>query len=137
VRGRCVGWPGRAGSFFAITPLMGIAGMTVLAGCSPKENAPKPVPAAAGPAPASPGVAVTAGSLPMLDEKDPQALALGYVDDASRSDQVKFNNYVPGHQCSNCANFLGAEGDKTGGCKIFPEKRVTAQGWCTAWAMRG
>ena len=69
----------------------------------------------------------------MLDEKDPQAMALGYVADASRADTVKFKNHVAGNLCSNCGNFLGSAADATAGCKIFPGKSVAAQGWCTAW----
>lgn len=129
--------------FIQITPVIGIAGMTAFAACSPKEEpssakpapAPSPAPApTAAPAPAAaPAAPAVATSLPMLDEKEPQAMALGYVDDASRADKVKFNNYAPGNQCRNCANFLGSADDSAAGCKIFPGKRVTAQGWCSAW----
>lgn len=125
--------------FIAITPLMGIAGMTALAACSPKETEKAiTAPAATGPAQAPPAVTPSAPSAastswPLLDEQDPQARTLGYVADARRVDKVKFSNYAPGNQCSNCANFLGAADDKTAGCKIFPEKRVAAQGWCAAW----
>ena len=124
--------------FIEITPVIGMAGMAALAACSPKEKASpaKPAPAAAGPAPAPAVAPATASSFPMLDEKDPQAIALGYVADASRADQVKFNNYVLGNQCRNCGNFLGAAEDVAAGCKIFPGKRVAAKGWCTAWAKR-
>lgn len=128
--------------FIEITPVIGMAGMAALAACSPKEDASsaKPAPAAASPGPApapAPTVApATASSFPMLDEKDPQAIALGYVADASRTDQVKFNNYAPGNQCSNCGNFLGAVEDVAAGCKIFPNKRVAGKGWCTAWVKR-
>lgn len=118
--------------FIEITPVMG---MTALAACSPKEKAApaKPAPAAASPAPAP---TAAASSLPMLDEKDPQAIALGYVTDASRTDPAKFNTYAAGNQCSNCANYLGRADDMAAECKIFPGKRVAAKGWCTAWVKR-
>lgn len=124
--------------FIEITPVIGMAGMAALAACSPKEDASsaKPAPAAASPGPAPTVAPATASSFPMLDEKDPQAIALGYVADASRTDQVKFNNYAPGNQCSNCGNFLGAVEDVAAGCKIFPNKRVAGKGWCTAWVKR-
>ena len=118
-----------------------MAGMTVLAACSPKEEASPPKPATAPsppPAPteapaAAPAPPAAAANLPMLDEKDPQAMALGYVSDASRADTVKFKNYVAGSQCNNCANFLGTATDSSAGCKIFPGKSVIAKGWCTSW----
>lgn len=124
--------------FIEITPLMGL---TALAACSPKEEAPTvqttpapsappssaPAPAAAPPAPAA------AASLTALDEKDPQAMALGYVADANRADTAKFKNYVTGNLCSNCGNYLGSATDAAAGCKIFPGKSVVAKGWCTAW----
>jgi hypothetical protein len=127
--------------FIEITPVIGIAGMTALAACSPKEESsaakpPSPAPTAApatAPAPVAAPAPATAASLPMLDEKAPQAMALGYVADASRADKVKFNNYVVGNQCRNCANFLGTAADSAAGCKIFPGYSVAAPGWCTAW----
>ena len=137
--------------FIEITPVIGIVGMTAFAACSPKEEssaakpaktpspapaptaAPAPAPATA-PAPVAAPAPATAASLPMLDEKAPQAMALGYVADASRADKAKFNNYVVGNQCRNCANFLGTAADSAAGCKIFPGNSVAAPGWCTAWA---
>ena len=129
--------------FIEITPVMGL---TALAACSPKEEAPKvqpaPAPAPAPvatpapapmPEPAPPPAAAAPASLTVLDEKDPQAMALGYVTDASRADTVKFKNHVVGNLCSNCGNFLGSATDSAAGCKIFPGKSVAAKGWCTAW----
>lgn len=123
--------------FIEIMPLAGVA---LLAACSPKNESPPPAPAntpaappATAPAAASVPAAATAGSLPMLDEKEASALALGYVEDAARADKVKFPNFVAGSGCSNCGNYLGQSGDPAGGCKIFPGKRVNANGWCTAW----
>lgn len=111
--------------FIEIMPLAGVA---LLAACSPKNESPPPAPANIPPAPPA-----TTGSLPMLDEKEASALALGYVEDAARADKVKFPNFVAGSGCSNCGNYLGQSGDPAGGCKIFPGKRVNAKGWCTAW----
>jgi hypothetical protein len=42
-----------------------------------------------------------------LDEKDPQALALGYVADAARADAKKFAKYAPGQNCAGCALYQG------------------------------
>ena len=123
--------------FIEIMPLAGVA---LFAACSPKSEPPPPAPVNTPsappeppPAPATVPAPATTGSLPMLDEKEASALALGYVEDAARADKVKFTNFVAGSNCSNCGNYLGQSGDPSGGCKIFPGKAVTAKGWCTAW----
>jgi High potential iron-sulfur protein len=46
-----------------------------------------------------------------LDEKDPQAVALGYVSDATKADSKRFPKYAAGQQCGNCALFQGKPGD--------------------------
>lgn len=123
--------------FIAIMPMAGVA---LVAACSPKSEPPAAAPATAPPAPpeTAPGptpapASAPTGSLPMLDEKEPAAVALGYVGDAARADKVKFKNYVAGSQCSDCGNYLGQSGDPAGACKIFPGKKVAAKGWCSAW----
>ena len=73
----------------------------------------------------------------LLDEKDAQAVALGYVADARRVDVKKFPKFVAGQNCANCALFQGKSADKAGGCPLFGAKRVTAAGWCNAWVARG
>src|SRR6185503_2894164 len=45
------------------------------------------------------------GELPHLDEKDPQAAALGYKHDAKQVDRKKFANYQPGQTCATCQQF--------------------------------
>jgi hypothetical protein len=72
----------------------------------------------------------------MLDEKDPQAAALGYVADAKRVDAKKFPRFAAGQNCANCSLYVGKPGDKAGGCKILPGKQVAAAGWCSAWAKK-
>jgi hypothetical protein len=113
--------------FIAIMPMAGVA---LFAACSPKSEPPPAAPATT--TPSAPASAAT-GSLPRLDEKEPAAVALGYVEDAVRADKVKFKNYVAGSQCSDCGNYLGQSGDPAGACKIFPGKNVAAKGWCSAW----
>ena len=71
-----------------------------------------------------------------LDEKDPQAVALGYVDDASRADTKKFPKYAAGQACGNCMLYQGKAADAAGGCALFPGKQVAAKGWCSAWAKK-
>ncbi len=127
--------------FIAIIPFAGVA---VLAACS-KEPAPVPAavveskplpPAVVEPMPAaSPAPASTAG-MPMVDETEPQALALGYVSDATRADTVKFKSYLAGSQCINCALYTGKPGDAAGGCPLFQGKQVAAAGWCSSWVKK-
>jgi hypothetical protein len=71
-----------------------------------------------------------------LDEKDPQAAALGYVAEASKADKGKYKSYATGQQCANCALYQGKVGDATGGCPIFAGKQVAAKGWCSAYAKK-
>jgi High potential iron-sulfur protein len=72
----------------------------------------------------------------MLDEKDAQAVALGYVADAKRVDVKKFPKFVAGQNCINCALYQGKPADKAGGCPLFGAKQVAGAGWCSAWAKK-
>lgn len=72
----------------------------------------------------------------MLDEKDAQAIALGYVADAKRVDVKKFPKFVAGQNCTNCALYQGKASDKVGGCPLFGAKQVAGPGWCSAWAKK-
>ena len=76
------------------------------------------------------------GVAALVGEKDAQAVALGYVDDAIRVDKVKFKAYIAGSQCSGCALYLGKAGDSAGGCPVFQGKNVMAKGWCSAWVKK-
>ena len=78
----------------------------------------------------------TAFAQAMLDEKDAQAVALGYVADAKRVDAKKFPKFAAGQNCANCALFQAKAGDKAGGCPLFGAKQVAAAGWCSAWAKK-
>lgn len=125
--------------FIEITPFVGIA---LLAACSPKSEPTPPAPTNVPPAPmASPATAPTeatapAARLPMVDEKDAQAVALGYVEDATKADTARFKNHVAGNVCSNCALYQGKTGDAAGPCPLFAGKSVTAKGWCTSWVKK-
>lgn len=72
----------------------------------------------------------------LVDEKDAQAAALGYVADAKRADVKKFPKFVAGQHCANCALFQGKATDKTAACTLFPGKQVAGAGWCSAWAKK-
>ncbi len=87
---------------------------------------------------ASSSVLVTsAHSQAKLDEKDPQASALGYVADATKTDIKKYPKYATGQVCTNCALYQGKASDAWGGCPLFAGKQVAGKGWCSAWAKKG
>jgi hypothetical protein len=72
----------------------------------------------------------------MVADSDPQAAALGYKADGTKTDKAKFPKYAAGQNCANCALFQGKAGDKAGGCPLFAGKQVTAAGWCSAYAKK-
>ena len=72
----------------------------------------------------------------LVAEKDPQAVALGYVSDATKADKTKYKNYAAGQTCANCALYQGKATDPTGACPLFAGKVVAAKGWCSAWAKK-
>lgn len=72
-----------------------------------------------------------------VDEKDPQAIALGYVADTTKVDAQKFPKHTVAQMCSNCALYQGKPTDAVGGCPLFAGKVVAAKGWCNAWAKKG
>lgn len=74
--------------------------------------------------------------MPMVDEKDAAAVALGYVSDSSRADTTKFKTHTAGSACGNCALFAGKPGDASGPCPLFTGKQVSAKGWCSAYAKK-
>lgn len=86
------------------------------------------------------GSTVAAGTLAhaqsLLDEKDAQAVALGYVADATRVDTKKYPKFAAGQNCTNCALYQGKASDKAGGCPLFGAKLVAGPGWCSAWAKK-
>jgi len=72
----------------------------------------------------------------MVQDKDPQAVGLGYVTDATKADTKKYPRYAAGQKCANCALYQGKAGDAAGGCPLFAGKQVAANGWCSAWAKK-
>jgi High potential iron-sulfur protein len=73
--------------------------------------------------------------MPLVDEKEPQALALSYVNDASKVDKAKFPKFEAGQQCSTCSLYQGAAAAQ-GPCPLFPGKNVAAQAWCSAYVKK-
>lgn len=81
------------------------------------------------------GVALSA-DLPMLSEKDPAAVPLGYVADASKVDKAKFPKYAAGQACNNCMLYQGKLSDASAGCVLFAGKQVAGKGWCSAYVKK-
>lgn len=79
------------------------------------------------------GSKARAADLPHLDVKDPQAAALGYVENAAQVDAKKYPTYVKGSNCDNCLLLQGASGAAYRPCNLFAGKLVSAAGWCTGW----
>ena len=50
-----------------------------------------------------------------LDEKDPQAVALGYVADSAKADNKKFPKHAVDQKCNNCSLYQGKATDAWGG----------------------
>jgi hypothetical protein len=68
-----------------------------------------------------------------LDPKDPQAAALGYVDDTAKADKKRFPRHTNDQQCKGCQFYSGLTGSKEGPCAVFGGKLVAASGWCSSW----
>lgn len=73
---------------------------------------------------------------PMVDEKDPQAAALGYVADATKANKAKYPNYAAGQACATCQFYQGKAGAAAGPCPVLGGKPVSAKGWCSAYAKK-
>jgi hypothetical protein len=85
---------------------------------------------------ALPALRARAADTTLVDEKDPTASSLGYVDDAHHADRARFAQFAPGQACANCALFQGAAGAPSGPCPLYVGKLVKANGWCSAYVMK-
>jgi hypothetical protein len=70
-----------------------------------------------------------AAPLPKLSLSNPQAKALGYVEDAAKTTNPA---HKAGSSCANCQFFTAA----TGACALFAGFSVAPAGWCSAWAKK-
>lgn len=71
-----------------------------------------------------------------VDEKDPQAVALGYSSDSTKVDAKKFPKHTADQKCSTCQLFAGKPKEASGPCPIFGGKLVSANGWCSAYVKK-
>jgi len=72
----------------------------------------------------------------MLADTDPQASALGYKSDGTKTDKAKYPKYAADQHCATCALYQGKPADAAGGCPLFAGKQVAGKGWCSAWAKK-
>ena len=81
-------------------------------------------------------LATAARAQPPVDEKDPQAVVLGYVPDAARVDVQRFPKFTAGQACKGCALYQGKPSDPAALCALFSGKLVAGAGWCSAWIQK-
>lgn len=88
--------------------------------------------------------AAAAGTLALASPKDPQAMALNYVEKHSDIKNKALQVDKSGvkwldQKCNNCS-FYGKEstisGKAAGPCPLFPGKAVVSAGWCSSWAKK-
>ena len=72
-----------------------------------------------------------------VSDSEPQAMALGYQSDGSKTDLKKYPNYAAGQSCSACALFQAKAPGEPGNCGVFANRLVANKGWCSAWTKRG
>jgi len=71
-----------------------------------------------------------------LDERKPQAVALGYVADSTRADTKKSPKHDNAQLCNGWALWQSKPTDPQGNCALFSGKQVNARGWNSAWAKK-
>ncbi len=71
-----------------------------------------------------------------LEESDPVAMALGYKEDTTKVDAVKYPQHKPEQRCDGCALYTGKPGEASGPCTVFANKIVLAGGWCATFAVK-
>ena len=71
-----------------------------------------------------------------LTDADPQAVALGYKTDGTKTDAKKYPKHAATQLCNNCALYQGKAADAAGGCPLFAGKQVAGPGWCSAYAKK-
>ena len=73
-------------------------------------------------------------------ETEPLAQAMGYVEDATKTDTAKFPKRAgeAGSKqfCDNCALYAGEADAASAPCSIFQNRLVAGKGWCNAWVAK-
>jgi hypothetical protein len=75
--------------------------------------------------------------LKKVDEKEPQAVSLGYKDDTATVDKSKYPKHDPSQVCSGCQFYDQSKASgQLGPCSIFGGRPVAAKGWCSAYVKK-
>jgi len=74
--------------------------------------------------------------VPMLNEADKQAQALGYVTEATRVNKARFPKYEAGQRCAACQLYQGQPTADVAPCSLFGGRQVPGTGWCSAFVAR-
>ncbi len=77
-----------------------------------------------------------AATLPNLELDNPTAKALGYVEDATKVDKVKYPKHTPDQICASCSLMQGDAKNARNPCILFPGKSVASKGWCASFAKK-
>ena len=80
------------------------------------------------PAMAAHNLVAADSDLPALDPSSEIAVGLNYVVDATKSQRSDDT-----HACRSCHHFIGDRSGTTGGCNIFQQFSVVADGWCSGF----
>lgn len=81
--------------------------------------------------------AAHAQELPAVAADDPTAVALKYVEDATKAERAdKMGVAGKDQTCVNCQFVQGKDGDARRPCALFPGKSVNAAGWCMSWTKK-
>jgi High potential iron-sulfur protein len=75
---------------------------------------------------------------------DPNAAALGYVEDATKANVAKFPKYKTDKEknahCWNCMFYQSKDKEPSKStkapCQILMNKNVASKGWCNSWALK-
>ena len=92
--------------------------------------------AAAGASVLAAGNAIAQAAAPMVNEKDPAAVGLGYAAETTKVDAKKYPKHANEQMCSNCQLYAGKAKEAAGPCPLFAGKQVAAKGWCSAWVKK-
>ncbi len=69
---------------------------------------------------------------PELDPRSDAAQKLGYAHDGGQTARPSVDQH-----CARCTHFTPVGDGAWGRCNVFPENRVNAEGWCSAFYPRG
>jgi len=72
---------------------------------------------------------------PLLDEKEPAAIKIGYVANARKVDPST-PGYKRSQTCATCAYIAFGTGRQRA-CSVVNNRLVESSGWCKLWKLKG